>query len=113
MSETSRRVRAPGYDDPTLDFYGNADLQVLAREVETLERSRGNDGLWCANVGEHDSIKAKLAEAERKVAALRSALLLHVTVYGGADHHKDDCEDFDTCLQCQASAAARLALSRG
>mgnify|MGYP003553309251 CR=1 FL=1 len=42
-----------------------------------------------------------------------SALLLHVTVYGGADHHKDDCEDFDTCLQCQASAAARLALSRG
>lgn len=35
-----------------------------------------------------------------------SALLLHVTVYGGADHHKDDCERSDghRCPVCATGA---------
>ena len=41
---------------------------------------------------------------------LREALLLHVETYGGADHHPQDCEYSETCLQCRTDALANEAL---
>ena len=142
MSETSKRVlampavvlcdkcqlhganndvvvcREPGNCHDLADHAHNA--VTLAREVETLEAANAKlneQRLTALGLGDLERealevLRPQLAEAERKLAALRSALMLHVTVYGGADHHKDDCEDFDTCLQCQADAAAVTILDR-
>jgi hypothetical protein len=42
--------------------------------------------------------------------ALVEALRMHVEVYGGADHHPQDCENSETCLQCRADALVNEAL---
>jgi hypothetical protein len=49
------------------------------------------------------------AEIER----LRSAFLKYIAVYGGADHHADDCPRPNTCLLCDADRAANAALGKG
>lgn len=52
-----------------------AELEQRTEKAEAdlaaAVRSRGNDGLWCANVGEHDSVKARLEKAEAVVEAAR------------------------------------------
>lgn len=52
------------------------------------------------------AVIALTAERDR----LRCALLMYISVYGGADHHKGDCPEPATCLQCQADKQADFAL---
>jgi hypothetical protein len=66
--------------------------EVLKGVDETHERSR------------------LFADMQRQRNEAIEALKLYVDVYGGADHHPQDCENSERCLQCRADALANEVL---
>lgn len=95
---TVRRVADAHPDETTV----KAVKRLIHEKDGVIARYRSAQREW-------RSQRAMLvAERDR----LREALLKHIAVFGGADHHPDDCEASETCVQCQTIAVVEAALER-